>query len=275
MSLTLQSRVRLNDGHEMPILGLGVWQSGPGPETVDAVSTALAAGYRLIDTAKLYANEAEVGQAVRAANIPREQVFVTTKLWNDDHGRARATSAFDASLARLGLDYVDLYLIHWPGAGKRLETWEALTEIARSGRARSVGVSNFTVAHLEELLHSSSVVPAVDQVEFHPFLYQRELLEYCRKHRIQVEAYSPLGRGAALEDPRIQSIARAHHRTPAQTVLRWELQHDLVTIPKSVRPDRIRENSGLFDFELSTKEMATMDALGDHGRVAWDPSRVP
>ena len=275
MALELSSRVTLNDGQTMPRLGLGVWQARAGAETVDAVTTALRLGYRLIDTAKLYGNEAEVGRAVLASGVPRAEVFVTTKLWNDDHGRSRAKAAFAASRERLGLEYVDLYLIHWPGAGRRLETWEALTELQAEGHCRSIGVSNFTIAHLEELLTKSSVIPAVNQVELHPHLLQRELIDFCARHRIQVEAYSPLGRGRALEEPTIQAIARAHKRTPAQVVLRWELQHDLVTIPKSVRPDRIRENSEVFGFELTKAEVSRLDELGTGGRVAWDPTGVP
>ena len=273
--MTLASRLRLNDGHEMPRLGLGVWKVRQGRETLGAVRAALSTGYRLIDTAKLYGNESEVGQAVRESEVARSEIFVTTKLWNDDHGRDRAKSAFEASLQRLGLEYVDLYLIHWPGAGQRLETWEALTELPKSGRCRSIGVSNFTVGHLEELLRSSNVVPAVNQVELHPFLFQKELIDFCRRHHIQVEAYSPLGRGAVLGHPVIAEIARAHERSPAQVVLRWELQHDLVTIPKSVHPHRIEENAHVFDFQLSAREMGDLDGLGDGDRVAWDPSRVP
>jgi methylglyoxal/glyoxal reductase len=271
MALSIASRVRLNDGHEMPRLGLGVWQAARGPETRAAVAAALRTGYRLIDTAKLYGNETEVGEAVRTSVLAREEVFVTTKLWNDDHGRVRAPRAFAASLERLGLGYVDLYLIHWPGTGERLATWEALTELAAAGTARSIGVSNFTVAHLEELLARSGVVPAVDQVELHPHRFPRELLDFCRRHRIQLEAYSPLGRGAALGDPTVAAIARDHGRTAAQVALRWELQHDLVTIPKSVHPDRIRENAAVFDFELTPEEMGRIDALGGGSR----PPEVP
>jgi len=259
----------------MPALGLGVWQAGTGPRVVRAVSTALETGYRLIDTAKLYANEAEVGEAVRAGTVPREEVFVTTKLWNDDHGRVRAKRAFDASLRRLGLEYVDLYLIHWPGAGERVETWKALVEISQEGHCRSVGVSNFTVDHLEELARASDVVPAVNQVEFHPFLYQRDLLDYCRRRGIQVQAYSPLARGQYFEDPTIRAITQGRRRSPAQVMLRWALQHGLSAIPKSTNSDRIRENGALFDFELTGAEMARLDALSSGERVAWDPTGVP
>ena len=275
VTLSLGSKRKLNDGREIPVLGLGVWQAGTGPRVVRAIGTALEVGYRLIDTAKLYGNEAEVGDAVRRGPVPREEVFVTTKLWNDDHGRAKAKRAFDASLRRLGLDYVDLYLIHWPGAGERIETWKALVEIVREGRCRSIGVSNFTIPHLEELAGASDVVPAVNQVELHPFLYQRDLIDYCRRRGIQVQAYSPLARANYLEEPTLTALAQAHHRSPAQVMLRWSIQHGLSAIPKSTNAERIRENASIFDFELSDAEMARLDALSSGARVAWDPSTVP
>jgi diketogulonate reductase-like aldo/keto reductase len=273
--LSLGSTLRLNDGRQLPVLGLGVWQAGTGPRVLRAVSAALETGYRLIDTAKLYGNEAEVGEAVRRGPVPRDQVFVTTKLWNDDHGRLKARRAFDASLHRLGLDYLDLYLIHWPVAGERIETWKALVEIAREGRCRSIGVSNFTIEHLEELAQASDVVPAVNQVELHPFLFQRELIDYCRQHGIQVQAYSPLAHANYLEEPALQAVGQAHRRSPAQVMLRWSMQHGLSAIPKSTDPVRIRENASIFDFELSEGEMARLDALSSGARTAWDPSAVP
>lgn len=274
MPLSLQSRVRLNTGREMPVLGLGVWQVR-GPTAERAVRSALEAGYRLVDTAKLYGNEAEVGQAIRKSGLDREELFVTTKLWNDDHGRARAPRAFAESLDRLGLDYVDLYLIHWPGSTERVETWRALTELAGEGRCRSFGVRNFTIAHLEELARETSVVPAVNQVEQHPMLYQRPLDDYCAGHGIVVESYSPLARGAAFRDPTLVAVARAHERSVPQVMLRWGLQHEFVVIPKSVHAERIRENADVFGFSLSPEEMARIDALGDQSRVAWDPTAVP
>ena len=273
--LSLGSTLRLNDGRQLPVLGLGVWQAGTGPRVLRAVSAALETGYRLIDTAKLYGNEAEVGEAVRRGPVPRDQVFVTTKLWNDDHGRLKARRAFDASLHRLGLDYLDLYLIHWPVAGERIETWKALVEIAREGRCRSIGVSNFTIEHLEELAQASDVVPAVNQVELHPFLFQRELIDYCRQHGIQVQAYSPLARANYLEEPALHAVGQAHRRSPAQVMLRWSMQHGLSAIPKSTDPVRIRENASIFDFELSEGEMARLDALSSGARTAWDPTAVP
>ena len=266
MGLSLSSRWPLNDGAQMPVLGLGVWQARPGRETTDAAAAALREGYRLIDTAKLYENEAEVGEAVRRSGLPRAEVFVTTKLWNSDHGRAKAERAFSRSLEALGLEYVDLYLIHWPTSDLRLETWKTLEGLASTERCRSIGVSNFSVAHLEELLARTSVVPAVNQVEIHPYSCPIELVEFCRNHRIQVEAYSPLGRGRDLEDPVIQELAARHARTPAQVVLRWGLQHGWVVIPKSVQPHRIRENAAVFDFELSAPEMQQVDGLSTGSR---------
>jgi len=258
----------------MPVLGLGVWKTPSGRATLDSVDAALRAGYRLVDTAALYGNEADVGQALRKSGIPRDELFVTTKLWNDDQGYERALAAFRKSQAALGVGVVDLYLIHWP-VDQRLESWRALRKLQRDGACRSIGVSNFMIPHLEELLQAGDVVPSVNQVEFNPFLFQRELLEYCRKHRIQLEAYAPLTRGRRLDDPVLRDIAETHHKTPAQVVLRWALQHDVVIIPKSVRTERIRENAQLFDFQLRESEMEALDRLNENLRTAWDPSNVP
>jgi diketogulonate reductase-like aldo/keto reductase len=268
-------RTRLSDGVEMPYFGLGVYQARRGRETEQAVAAALGCGYRLIDTAALYRNEAEVGAAVRAFGLPREEVFVTTKLWNDDQGRERAAAGFEKSRAALDLGAVDLYLLHWPVAGRRLESWSVLEGLLARGACRAIGVSNFTIRHLEELLARSSVVPAVNQVEFSPFLYQRELLEFCRRRGIQLEAYAPLTRGERLGDPVLAEVARSHGKTPAQVILRWALQHDVIVIPKSVHAERIRENAGLFDFALSASEMRRLDGLDEGLRTTWDPSEMP
>jgi diketogulonate reductase-like aldo/keto reductase len=224
-----------------------------------SVGFALDHGYRHIDTAKAYGNEADVGAAVRASKVPRKEIFVTTKLSGDDHGRAKKALAH--SLKELGLDIVDLYLIHWPQPGKRLEAWDALVDLQKSGAARAVGVSNYTVAHLEELFAHSSVVPSVNQVEFHPFIYQKELLEFCKRKGIVLESYSPLAKARRLDHPVIVEVARRSNRTPAQVMLRWGLQHGAVVIPKSNRPERIVENSRIFDFDLSPKDMAALDGL--------------
>ena len=275
MALTMESRITLNDGSKIPVLGLGVWQAAAGKETRKAVSFALESGYRLIDTAKLYGNERDVGVAVRESGIPREEIFITTKLWNSDQGFESALRAFEGSRRELGLDYVDLYLIHWPEPRLRHESWKALLKIREQGLARSIGVSNYTIPHLEELLPTTPIPPSVDQVEFHPFLYQRELLEYCQKHRIQLEAYSPLTRGHRLKHPVITEIAATYGRTPAQILIRWSLQHGLVVIPKSVRPERIRENADVFGFEIKAPDMARLDALDERSHLAWNPDDLP
>jgi len=275
MSLTLGSRVTLNDGNQIPVLGLGMWQAGSGKATRNAVAVALQIGYRLFDTAKLYGNERDLGVAVRESGIPREEVFVTTKLWNNDHGYESALRAFEKSRHELGLDYVDLYLIHWPVPGLRHESWKALLKIHDEGLARSVGVSNYTIRHLEELLPATPIPPAVNQVEFHPFLYQKDLLEFCVKNRIQLEAYSPLTRGHRLNHPILTQVAAKYARTPAQVLIRWSLQHGLVVIPKSIRPDRIRENAAVFDFELKREDMERLDSLDESSHVAWNPEDLP
>ena len=256
-------------------MGLGVFQTPPGGATERAVAAALDAGYRHIDTARIYQNEASVGAAVRRSGLDRDSVFVTTKLWNDDHGFEATLRAFERSRAALGLDVVDLYLIHWPATGRRAETWRALEKLHADGACRSIGVSNFTVRHLTELLATAEVPPAVNQVEFSPFLYQRELLELCRAHGIQLEAYSPLTRARRFQEPVLQAIAADHHATVPQVLLRWGLQHEVVVLPKSVDPGRIRENAGAFDLVLDPEEMARLDALDAGFRVSWDPSEMP
>ncbi len=273
--LTLRSTVTLRGGVEMPRFGLGVWQSAPGEETQRAVREALAVGYRHVDTARAYRNEADVGEAIRASGVPRREVFVTTKLWNADHGYDRALAAIDKSLAALGMEQVDLYLVHWPVEGLRHETWRAMERILADGKARAVGVSNYTIRHLDELLARAKVPPSVNQVEFSPFLYQRALLEHCRKTGIQLEAYGPLVRAHRMDHPALVAIARKHGRTPAQVLLRWGLQHDLVVIPKSVRPERIRENADVYGFSLDADDLATLDRLDEGYRTSWDPSDVP
>jgi diketogulonate reductase-like aldo/keto reductase len=262
----------LPNGRTIPQIGLGVWQAAAGRVTREAVETALRLGYRHIDTAKLYGNEADVGAVVRDGVVPREEVFVTTKLWNDDHGYDRALRAFDGSLARLGLDYVDLYLIHWPVAGSaRIETWRALEKIAEEGRARSIGVSNFMVNHLTELLGETSAPPAVNQIELHPFLQHRDTRALCKKHGIVVEAYSPLTRGHQLHHPVLGEVAARLDKTPAQVMLRWGIEHGHVILPKSVREARIRENADIFDFNLDPAALSALDALDEGANVAWDP----
>ncbi len=264
--------LKFKDGHQIPQLGFGVFQVPP-EDTAEAVTLALNVGYRHIDTAAAYENEAGVGEAVTGSELERSDVFVTTKLWNDHHGRDAAPRAFERSLERLGLDYVDLYLIHWPQPARDdyLETWEALTELKADGRARSIGVSNFGVEHLERIIDATGAVPALNQIELHPQLQQEELRRYHAEHGILTEAWSPLGQGQALQDAKIAEIAKAHERTPAQVVLRWHIQLGNVVIPKSVTASRIEENFALFDFELSQTEMETIEGLDSGQRIGPDP----
>jgi diketogulonate reductase-like aldo/keto reductase len=264
--------LQLNDGHSIPQVGLGVWQTPRGAPTRHAVAHALGAGYRHIDTARIYNNETDVGAGIAEASVPRAQVFVTTKLWNADHGFDKALRAFDASLERLGLDYVDLYLLHWPVAGLRLESWRALERLHADGRARSIGVSNFLVPHLLELQDAAKVLPAVNQIELNPFLQRRDTVALCRKLGVVVEAYSPLTHGARLQHPVLREVAANAGRTPAQVLLRWGVQHGFVVLPKSVNPTRIAENGRIFDFTLDAASMSRLDALEENLVTGWDPA---
>ncbi len=277
MELTIRSTFRLNNGVEIPRLGLGVYRAAAGAETRNAVLWALEAGYRHVDTAAFYGNEADVGRAIRESGIAREDVFVTTKLWNEDHGYDAALAAFDASLERLGFDYVDLYLIHWPVPDLRLESWRALERLYGEGRARVIGVSNYMVQHLEELLAHCTVVPAVNQIELSPWSWRsrRDVVELCRAQGIALEAYSPLTKGRRLDDPTLRSVAERVGRTPAQVLIRWALQRDLIVIPKSTNRGRIRENADVFDFELPAAEMERLEALDEGLVTGWDPTSAP
>ncbi|MDD1771040.1 MAG: aldo/keto reductase [Methanomassiliicoccales archaeon] len=275
MKLSVDSRYKLNNGVEMPCLGLGTWKTNPGRETKDACLTALNAGYRMIDTAAMYGNERDVGAAVRECGIPRDEIFVTTKLWNSDHGYDQALKAFDHSIKTLDLDYVDLYLIHWPGGGKRSETWRAFEKILKEGKCRAIGVSNFTIRHIQEMDAYATVPPAVDQVELHPYLFQRDLIEYCHGRNMQVESYSPLTHGNMLEEPALLGIAEKYGKQVAQVLIRWGLQHGLIEIPKAAHPDHILANLDVFDFELSAEDMRSLDALSRGYRVTWNPEEIP
>ncbi|GHI44475.1 MULTISPECIES: aldo/keto reductase [Streptomyces] len=264
----------LNNGVQMPQLGFGVWQV-PDDEAFTAVGAALDAGYRSIDTAAAYGNEEGTGKAIARSGIPREELFVTTKLWNSDHGYDAALRAFDSSLEKLGLDHVDLYLIHWPLPAKdtAVDTYKALEKIYSEGRARAIGVSNFLPEHLERLIDATSVTPAVNQIELHPHLQQRAAREYHDEQGITTEAWSPLGQGKGLlEVPAIVAIARKHNVTPAQVVLRWHVQLGNVAIPKSVTPSRIVENIDIFSFELDEEDMAAIRALNEDRRLGPDPA---
>ncbi|MEA1830856.1 aldo/keto reductase [Methylobacterium durans] len=272
MSVRVPTR-RLNDGRAMPQIGFGVFQLADA-EAPDIVGRALRAGYRSIDTAAIYGNERGVGAAIRAAEVARDDLLVTTKLWNDSQGRDAARRGFDESLARLGLDRVDLYLIHWPCPDRNLyvETWKALIDLRAEGRARSIGVSNFTTAHLERIIGETGVVPAVNQIELHPHFQQAALRTFHDRHGIVTESWSPLGQGRELADPALARIAEAHGRTPAKVALRWHVENGLVAIPKTATPSRIAENIAVFDFALSPEEGAAIARLDrTDGRIGPDP----
>lgn len=297
MQLAIDSKIALNDGQMIPRLGFGVWQIRAGKTCEAAVLAALEAGFRHIDTAAAYDNEESVGAAIRASGIRREDVFVTTKLWNDDHGDPER--ALGASLRKLKMDYVNLYLIHFPVPERRM-SWRMLGDLQKQGKARSIGVSNYTIRHLTELLVEGGVVPAVDQVEFHPYLYQRDLLEFCNAKGVVIEAYSPLTHGRRLDDPRLVAIAKKYSKTAlqpgprwsklplmrevsrhlgvktaAQILIRWALQHGLIVVPKSSRRGRIFEDADVFDFEISEEDMRILDGFHENLRTCWDPTHAP
>ncbi|WP_040205972.1 aldo/keto reductase [Neobacillus jeddahensis] len=266
--------VTLNNGLKMPQLGFGVWQV-PDAEATTAVAKALEVGYTSIDTAMIYKNEVGVGKAIKESSVPREELFITTKVWNADQGYENTLRAFDESLERLGLDYVDLYLIHWPTPkyDNYVDTYKALEKLYHDGRVKAIGVCNFEIEHLERLINECEVVPVLNQIECHPYLAQTELKEFCAKHNIFVEAWSPLDQGGeALKDEVIKKIAAAHDKTPAQVILRWHLQNNTIAIPKSVTPSRIEENFNVFDFELTTDEVAEIDQLNRNRRNGSHPN---
>jgi diketogulonate reductase-like aldo/keto reductase len=275
MTLAISSTATLRGGVEIPLLGLGVYQSRPGSETQRAVETALRLGYRHVDTARAYGNERDVAAGIAASGVPRGEVFVTTKLWNSDHGYEETLRACDESLARLGMEQVDLYLVHWPVQGPRGETWRAMERLRANGKARAVGVSNYTVRHLEELLGRAREPPAVNQVELHPFLQQRELVEFCSRNGIMVEAYAPLVKAQRMDHPALLRIAKRHGASPAQVLVRWALQRGFVVLPKSVHAARIEENAGVFGFALDREDLDALAALDEGYRTSWDPTDAP
>ena len=273
--MDISSKVRLNNGVEMPWLGLGVFRSEEGAEVENAVKTALENGYRSIDTAAIYQNERGVGNAIRESGVKREEIFLTSKVWNNQQGYESTLAAFDESLEKLQTDYLDLYLIHWPKGKRSVESWKALEELYSKGKIRAIGVSNFLVHHFEVFLPECKVIPAVNQVEFHPELVQPELSEYCKKKGIQPEAWSPIMKGKVNDIPVMREIAAKYGKTPVQVVLRWDIQKGVVTIPKSVHAERIISNTQIFDFELSDEDMAIIDALDGNKRIGFHPDKIP
>ncbi len=269
--MNLQSTRTLTNGVEMPLVGLGVFKMTDKEETLQAISTALQLGYRAIDTAALYYNEEEVGEAIRHSGVAREEIFVTTKVWNSDQGYDNTLRAFETSLKKLNMDYVDLYLTHWPVLDKLEDTYRAIERLYDEKLIRVPGVSNHHEHHLQTLLNNANVAPMVNQIELHPYLNQAPLRAFCKEQNIAVTAWSPLGRGNVLNDATIQAIAKQYEVTPAQVILRWHLQQDVIIIPKSVTPSRIKENTELFHFELSNETMAQLDALNRDERFGQNP----
>jgi diketogulonate reductase-like aldo/keto reductase len=275
MTQHLQATTTLHNGVRMPWFGLGVFKVEEGSELVQAIKAAVKHGYRSIDTAAIYQNEKSTGQGIHEAlqenNLSREDLFVTSKVWNADLGYESTIAAYEASLERLGLDYLDLYLIHWPVAGKYKEAWRALETLYKEGRVKAIGVSNFQIHHLEDLMKDAEIKPMVNQVEYHPMLTQKDLIQFANEHGIQMEAWSPLMQGQLLDNPTLLDIAGQYGKSVAQIILRWDLQHGIVTIPKSTKELRIIENASVFDFELSAEDMNRIDALNEDRRVGPDP----
>ena len=271
MSLRLDSKVKLNNGTEMPVIGFGTYQLTEEKKAKDAIIAALETGYRLIDTAQMYNNEKFVGEAIRESGIAREEIFVTTKLDNDQHGFDKAKKSFKESLSRLKLDYVDLFLIHWPIGGARIETWNALIDIYDRGGAKAIGVSNYTKKHLQEIFTNSQTKPAVNQVEFNPFNFQNDLLKYCSEQDIKLEGYTPLSRADKFKNEVVQEVAKKYSKTPAQIFLRWAVQQNVIPIPKSSHKERIKENADIFDFNIEDDDLEKLNLLNQNYRLAMDP----
>ncbi len=268
--MTKQLHVTLSNGVEMPMLGFGTFKVPDGDVTVQSVKTALDSGYRHVDTAAAYGNERGVGEGIRQSGIARSEIFLTSKVWNSDQGYDTTLKAFDASMQRFGFDYLDLYLIHWPKPLNK-ETWKAMERLYREKRVRAIGVSNFHVHHLEDLMSGCEINPMVNQIEFHPRLIQKTLLDFCKSRKIQFEAWSPLMQGKIFDIPLMKDLAAKYKRTVSQIVLRWDIQTDVVTIPKSTRPERIKENSEIFDFEIADEDMRAINSLDKGERVGSDP----
>ncbi|WP_299189658.1 aldo/keto reductase [uncultured Aquimarina sp.] len=267
----IKGTFRLHNGIEMPYFGLGVYLSDNDKEVIDAVQWALEDGYRHIDTASIYKNEEGVGTAILNSSVPRDEIFVVSKVWNADQGYESTLKAFEKSLQRLQLNYLDLYLIHWPVEGKYIETWKALEKLYKDGVIKAIGVSNFLEHHLENLMQTSEIKPMVNQMEFHPHLVQQDLIDFCNKHHIQYEAWSPMMQGKIFELSILDNLSKKYNKTAAQIVLRWNLQKGVITIPKSSKKHRIIDNANLFDFELSKEDINYIDSLDKHQRLGPDP----
>lgn len=275
--MDINTTVALNNGVKIPIIGLGVFQSPAGGVTKQAILHSLEVGYRHIDTARIYGNEVDVGRAVAECGLPRKDIFVTTKLWNADQGYDSTLDAFELSLGKMDLEYIDLYLMHWPVEDRRLESWTAMEELLAKGRCRAIGVSNFLVHHLEELIEKSLVVPAINQIEMSPYNYlqRKETLDLCHSTGIIIEAYSPLTKGKKLNDPRLVKLAGKYGKTTAQLLIRWGLEKQYVVLPKSVNRDRIIENANVFDFTISEGDMDRLDTFNEDLATGWDPTHAP
>lgn len=272
----LQSTTTLHNGVKMPWLGFGVFRVNEGEEAIESVKAAIKTGYKSIDTAAVYGNEEGVGKAIADSGVPRDELFITTKLWNADQGYQSTLDAFEVSMEKLGLDYLDLYLIHWPlpSEGKYKETWKAFEKLYNDGRVRAIGVSNFKKHHLEDILEDCEVKPMVNQVEYHPLFPQQEIHEFCRQNQIQLEAWSPLAQGKLVDDPTLGEIGEKYGKTAAQVILRWVHQNEVVTIPKSTNPERIAQNADIFDFELTQEDMDKIATLDQGDRLFADPDTM-
>ncbi|OGU28227.1 MAG: glyoxal reductase [Ignavibacteria bacterium GWA2_35_9] len=271
MQVDINSKLKLNNGIEIPRLGLGTYNITRKKDVDRAIHSALEAGYRLIDTAAAYYNEREIGEAIKSSTVTREEIFITTKLDNSDHGYKSTFRAFEQSLSRLDTDYVDLYLIHWPISRRRNESWKAMEELLEKGKCKAIGVSNYMINHLEDLKKNSSVLPAVNQIEFNPFVFEREVKEYCQNLGVAVEAYTPIARGRKFKHQDIKRLSDKYGKTEAQVMLRWGIQHNVIVIPKSSSPERIKENADIFNFNISDEDMGVMNSLDEDLRYSPDP----
>jgi len=271
VKLNIKLDIPLNNGVKIPIVGIGTFKMKQGEETQNAISHALKVGYRHIDTATIYKNEADIGIAIKKSGINREDIFITTKLWNDNHGYEKTIKAFEKSLEIMHLSYVDLYLIHWPQKKLEPETWKAMEKLYEENKCRAIGVSNYAIRHLKIILEQSNVIPMINQVEFNPYIYQKELFDFCHRKKIVIEAYSPLTKGKKLKDPRLIKIALKYSKTPAQILIRWAIQRDVVVIPKSSKNERITENAEVFNFIIEKRDMEEMDSYNLNLVTGWYP----